>query len=144
MRTTFFSLFLLLFGAVAAQQKNAPLPNIIPEPVEMTSGQGQFTISRATRVYAADKEAEKSAKYFIDYFNRHFGYRLALAKKDAGEDLIVFSDRKNGETSGGYTLTVTPEAIRIEGNDGPGVFYGMRASSRCCLPGRECCPSSGR
>ena len=66
MRTTFFSLFLLFFGAVAAQQKNAPLPNIIPEPVEMTSGQGQFTISRATRVYAADKEAEKSAKYFID------------------------------------------------------------------------------
>ncbi len=127
MRTTFFSLFLLFFGAVAAQQKNAPLPNIIPEPVEMTSGQGQFTISRATRVYAADKEAEKSAKYFIDYFNRHFGYRLALAKKDAGEDLIVFSDRKNGETSGGYTLTVTPEAIRIEGNDGPGVFYGMQS-----------------
>lgn len=126
MRTTILSFFMLLAGAVSAQgSKPAPL-SIIPEPVEVKQSEGQFTISRATRIYASDKEAEKSAKYFIDYFNRHFGYELAMAKKNAGDDIIVLSHEKNKDISGGYTLKVTPEKIVIKGNDGPGVFYGMQ------------------
>ena len=117
---------MLLAAAVSAQgSKPAPL-SIIPEPVEVKQSEGQFTISRATRIYASDKEAEKSAKYFIDYFNRHFGYELAMAKKDTGDDIIVLSHEKNKEISGGYTLKVSPEKIVIKGNDGPGVFYGMQ------------------
>ncbi len=126
MRTTILSFFMLLAAAVSAQgSKPAPL-SIIPEPVEVKQSEGQFTISRVTRIYASDKEAEKSAKYFIDYFNRHFGYELAMAKKDTGDDIIVLSHEKNKEISGGYTLKVTPEKIVIKGNDGPGVFYGMQ------------------
>lgn len=126
MRTTILSFFMLLAAIVSAQgSKPAPL-SIIPEPVEVKQSEGQFTISRATRIYASDKEAEKSAKYFIDYFNRHFGYELAMAKKDTGDDIIVLSHEKNKEISGGYTLKVTPEKIVIKGNDGPGVFYGMQ------------------
>lgn len=126
MRTTILSFFMLLAVAVSAQgSKPAPL-SIIPEPVEVKQSQGQFTISRATRIYASDKEAEKSAKYFIDYFNRHFGYELAMAKKDTGNDIIVLSHEKNKEISGGYTLKVSPEKIVIKGNDGPGVFYGIQ------------------
>lgn len=126
MRTTILSFFMLLAGAVSAQgSKPAPL-SIIPEPVEVKQSEGQFTISRATRIYASDKEAEKSAKYFIDYFNRHFGYELAMAKKNAGDDIIVLSHEKNKDISGGYTLKVSPEKIVIKGNDGPGVFYGMQ------------------
>ncbi len=126
MRTTILSFFMLLAAAVSAQgSKPAPL-SIIPEPVEVKQSEGQFTISRATRIYASDKEAEKSAKYFIDYFNRHFGYELAMAKKDTGDDIIVLSHEKNKEISGGYTLKVSPEKIVIKGNDGPGVFYGMQ------------------
>lgn len=126
MRTTILSFFMLVAAIVSAQgSKPAPL-SIIPEPVEVKQSEGQFTISRTTRIYASDKEAEKSAKYFIDYFNRHFGYELAMAKKDTDDDIIVLSHEKNKDISGGYTLKVTPEKIVIKGNDGPGVFYGMQ------------------
>ena len=127
MRTVFFHLFFWLWATVAVQGQNtAPAASIIPEPAEMIPAEGQFVLSRTTRIYPADKEAEKSARYLIEYIDRHFGYELSLAKKDTGEDLIVLSDRKNGEIAGGYRLQVSPKSIRIEGNDGSGVFYGVQ------------------
>ena len=127
MRNALFTFLLLFFAATTAQgQKPSAAPRIIPEPVEVVPGEGEFAITRETRVYAADKEAEVSARYLIDYFNRHFGYELALTKKGTGDNLIVLCNRHNGEISGGYRLSVRPEKIRIEGNDAPGVFYGVQ------------------
>lgn len=127
MRTTILSIFLFLgVGLFAQQGRETPALNVIPEPVAVKQAEGQFVISRDTRIYAADREAEKSARYFIDYFNRNYGYELALAKKDAGDDIIVLADRKNGRVSGGYDLSVTPGRITIAGNDAPGVFYGVQ------------------
>ena len=79
MRTTILSIFLFLgVGLFAQQGRETPALNVIPEPVAVKQAEGQFVISRDTRIYAADREAEKSARYFIDYFNRNYGYELAL------------------------------------------------------------------
>ncbi len=125
MKKTLLFAVMLFCAAVWGQDRPAPL-NIIPEPVKVERGEGAFTIDRNTKVYAADKEALKSARYFIDYFNRNFGYELSLVKKPKGEGVIVLSDAKNGGVSGGYALKVTPEGISIDGNDASGVFYGVQ------------------
>lgn len=126
MKNFLFSFLLLSAATTVLGQKPAAAPPIIPEPVEYAPAEGEFAITRQTRVYAADKQAEVSARYLIDYFNRHFGYELTLAKKETGDNLIVLCDRHNGEISGGYRLSIRPEKIRIEGNDASGVFYGVQ------------------
>lgn len=110
MKKTLLFAVMLFCAAVWGQDRPAPL-NIIPEPVKVERGEGAFTIDRNTKVYAADKEALKSARYFIDYFNRNFGYELSLVKKPKGEGVIVLSDAKNGGVSGGYALKVTPRKV---------------------------------
>ena len=117
-------------------------PTSSPNPLEMTSGQGQFTISRNARVcnrQRGGKIGQVLHRLLQPPFRIPFG--PGQERCGRGSDRL-FRPEKRGETSGGYTLTVTRSdpyremTVRV-------CSMACRASSRCCLPGRECCPSSG-
>lgn len=123
------------FGGALAQE-TPPSFHVIPEPVEITSAEGQFLISRETSVVVSGKGETASAAFLTDYLERYLGIPLKTRMQETGKkkkqetDIlkgsICLQNEKNGQVSGGYHLEVSPINITIRGNDAAGVFYGVQ------------------
>lgn len=119
-------------GLTAVQAQEPEKKNsIIPEPVSVTSHEGEFLLTRASVVALSGEDLLSTASYFSGYMEEYLGYPLEIRvpntkKKESvtGEICLVNSD--NGETPGGYQLHVTSEGITVRGNDASGVFYGIQ------------------
>lgn len=124
-KNTFLTLFcpLFIFGSVVAQ-KHA----IIPQPVEITYGEGEFTIDENTGFSFDKKNADlsKVADFFNDQLTHISG--MNLLDNSAKTKHIEFAIIKN-ETLGeeGYRLFASPEKIMISANGKAGIIYGMQS-----------------
>lgn len=114
--------------AVAAE----PRLNIIPEPVEITyNGEGTVKITRDMPVFVSDSSLAVYAGFLADYTNRYLGLPLQIETLpvvgEGAPEYISLKNLDNGEVSGGYRLEVIPgKGVVIQGNDAPGVFYGVQ------------------
>lgn len=71
-------LFALLFTVSIAQAQNI---HIIPQPVSVQKGAGQFIITRNTVLIATDEADKKTAEYFNDYLKQLTGFTLSIGKQ---------------------------------------------------------------
>ena len=101
---------------------------VIPQPVSVTEGSGEFTVTPGMKVYAA-AEAEKAAEFLIEDFRLAGGFTLKRAA-NAEEAAICFvlseetlSAEKGKEA---YTLDVSADSVRIAAGDAAGFFYGYQ------------------
>ena len=124
-----FSLFLLLlFPGIS--QSNKIL--IIPEPVEMKQGTGEFEISSSTTFYFSKLDA--NAKAIMDAINKDFsqaaGFSFkpvsgeAVSKNSVQFKLLSSADTAIGDE--GYRLDVSSDRIIISANKPAGLFYGSQ------------------
>lgn len=138
------ALALLVARAVSADELNL---GIVPKPRQVAARDGQFQVSRATKiVLAADAPAD--ARFAAADLNRALlpilGFELAIVDERAGaatKDRIVIGrprtdrlvsslmeryDLKLTSVMGreGYVLGVGYEGIVIGASDGPGLLYG--------------------
>ncbi|MCC8186258.1 MAG: beta-N-acetylhexosaminidase [Bacteroides sp.] len=119
-------------GLTAVQaQEPAKKISILPEPVSVTSHEGEFLLTRASVVALSGEELLATASYFSGYMEEYLGYPLEIRvphpkKKETVTGEIRLVNLDNGETPGGYQLHVTPEGIAVRGNDASGVFYGIQ------------------
>ena len=123
MRSAFsLLLFITLCAFVQAQQVN-----IIPQPASLQTGQGNFTITPGTILVVADEGDRKSAGFFNNYLQKHYGFILPV-KKSGVKNAIRFVTRRviGKPEKPGYAFNATPAGIRIEGNSNAGTFYGMQ------------------
>src|SRR6476469_5276946 len=112
MRPAKFSLLLLFFySAVHSQQIN-----IIPRPVSLTPGTGNFVISRKTVIAARDEEDRKTAALFNEYLKSVYGFKLDVDKQE-GKNYIRLSTKKfiRAPDKDAYSMQVTKEGISIDG-----------------------------
>lgn len=119
----FVTLCIAISPAVSCQHVS-----IIPQPVSVQEGQGEFLISQKTMISAVDKEDEKTANFFNDYLFKVYGFKLPVNKKKAGK-YIEIATRKStaGPTTNTYTLKVTPTAIRLNGDTYDASFFGVQS-----------------
>jgi hexosaminidase len=116
--------------------------HIIPEPVEVRENPGQFVLdrgvvlrvngrdTRGSDAQGSDARLEKTAGWLVDRLAASTGFRLAQARK-AGHgvrqiDLELKETPDNTLGKEGYTLSVTPDVVRLEANTPAGIFYGLQ------------------
>ncbi len=118
-------------GLTAIQaQESVKKISVIPEPISVTSHEGEFLLTRASVITLSGKDLLSTASYFSGYMQTYLGYpleiHLPVPEEEPIRGEIHLVNAENGETPGGYQLCVTPEGITIRGNDASGVFYGVQ------------------
>jgi hypothetical protein len=114
----------------------------IPQPVEMTEGEGQFTIKRDLAIVlpAAADDADLFAAYSLqDFFDSYTGLCSAVEKRYANDHpgqtfILARADRDQAWLRRalpalkpeGYLLEITPEGVLLLGADAPGLFYAVQ------------------
>jgi hexosaminidase len=129
-KKTFAALALaaLLLGCQTGSMPPAPLPratvSIIPVPANVTAGQGHYTVTAATQVLCAGKEADCAwvARYFTDLLKRSRGLQLNAG---TGEQSGAISLRLSpGMGPEAYRLDVAPGGATVTASTRAGLFYG--------------------
>ncbi len=121
-------IFSLLFPILAVTQA----VSIIPKPVKIKMGSGNFLINDRTALLfiAGNEEAMNTARLFAGHLQMAGGpvlTALGVTKNYRNIAGIIFSIKKDGRIPAeGYKLTVSKNNIIIEGGSGAGLFYGMQ------------------
>lgn len=121
-----FFFFTLLTQMAQAQTKTAKL-NIIPQPVSVQVGNGQFTLSKKTVIAAKDEADRKSAEYLNEYLQQVYGFKLDIDRQES-KDYIRLTTRKfvQAPEKDAYDLKVTSDGITIDGDSYAATFYGIQ------------------
>ncbi|HYM93903.1 MAG TPA: beta-N-acetylhexosaminidase, partial [Chitinophagaceae bacterium] len=102
--------------------------NIIPKPVEMKAGKGNFTLSEKTVIVLYDKPDKLSADFFNDYLKIYYGFQLKIVA-NAKDNFILFNsliENRIPEHPEGYNLKIDKNAASIVGFSYTGTFRGVQ------------------
>jgi hexosaminidase len=119
------SFFCLITIATNAQD-NDPNMGIIPAPVSVKKGAGEFVLSNQTVLFA--DSTTKAVSFFTDYLKEKLNLRNELKIGDAGtaaSSIVLTAKGTDNLPDQGYRLTITPQQIIIAGK-GAGLFYGIQ------------------
>lgn len=121
-------------------QKGDPNMGIIPAPVSVTKGKGEFKFTPET-IVLVDSPDHKAVKFFAEYL-RKAGLSLSVTdmstvdkKKMSLKNTVylnmTFTDDMRPE---GYEMKVTEDGVEIKGH-GAGMFYGIQTFIQQVRPG---------
>ena len=94
---------------------------LLPRPTSLTIGEGEFEITRITRINAP-AELSSAATWLQGALRPATGFPLDTAPN--GEIVLEWDPQLEPE---GYTLEVTIRGVRIAGGGPAGVFYGCQS-----------------
>jgi hexosaminidase len=132
MKKSIFFFFLALLCFTVFSQKNNVAGLLIPEPVSVTSGTGEFIINNKTIVQltSSDNSVKRVGEFLTKRLSFVTGHTVPLknvAVKKAGENIIRLSIIKDASIGDeGYKLNVFKNEITISANKPAGLFYGMQ------------------
>lgn len=117
-------------GSRAATAQSAPPISIVPKPVQVTRGTGQFTLSARTTIVASRPDsavAERFARSLAPATGFTLRVRVGTAASAAGSR-IVFQHETRDTTIGdeGYRLDVKPQVVTIRSTTPAGAFYATQ------------------
>lgn len=120
------SFFILGCTSLSTEKGGATL-SIIPQPLSLVEGEGEFVINNKTSVVAV-AEASGAVNFLLSDFKKAAGLNLSKATT-AQANFIRFA-KADGELAQkgkeAYSLTVTTNGVEIKANDGAGFFYGYQ------------------
>lgn len=130
----FISALALLFLAACSQpakKELSPAESLIPAPVSMTLGEGQFTLTDTTVIYidTANADLKKIAGYLVSLLAPATGYNLKTAVAATGDAPGIHLTLASGDKSiarEGYELEVTSAKVSLKSSDAAGLFYGIQ------------------
>lgn len=128
-------IWVLVALAVLSACTSTPLPigkepkrvSIIPQPVSIKEGVGEFTVTSRT-VIAAMSEAAEAAAFLAEDFRIAAGFAPQTVA-EAESNVIRFAAagaELEGKGDEAYTLDVTVNAVEIRANGASGFFYGYQ------------------
>lgn len=116
-----------------AQQQHT---DIIPEPVSVTYGNGEFEIKKNTKIYV-DKEGYPSALFLAELLRKSTGYKMPVVElKDSSQEqegITFYATTDTGLGDEGYVLDISQKRIIVKAPKAAGLFYGVQ-SIRQLLP----------
>ncbi len=101
--------------------------SLIPQPAEMSVGEGVFEFEEKTRVKIADYQGDSIEWVFEQFavdFKQATGISFKRTKKSSRADIELFTDKSLGCEA--YTLDVTKEKISIGASEPSGFFYALQ------------------
>lgn len=129
--------FFCLITITTNAQDNDPNMGIVPAPVSIKKGTGEFVLSNQTVLFA--DSATKAVSFFTDYLKEKLNLRNELKIGDAGSaanSIVLTSKGTDNLPDQGYRLTITPQQIIIAGK-GAGLFYGIQTVLQLIPVNRE-------
>ncbi len=123
-----FLLFLLLsVYFLPCQSQNS----IVPKPVEVINGKGNFALTASTKIFYG-QGAEKQAKYLQVFLKKNYSLSIATNLHNgkscgpmANSIQLFLTEGKSNPDS--YRLDIDAAGIKINGNTGAGIFYGIQS-----------------
>jgi hexosaminidase len=117
--------------ALAASSASAGTPQIVPKPVSMTTGRGDFTLTPGTRIVAASPGSAVVAGDLAGYLRPATGYRLPVVPGRAGPGAITLELGRQGAVPAdpdgeGYRLSVTPAGVTLAATTAHGLYNGVQ------------------
>lgn len=99
--------------------------NIIPQPQEVTIGEGSSTVNAQTKIYF-QSENEIVAKQLLKYIEEGLEGEVELVEAKKGKDGILFQKNENLGLED-YELIVSKKSISIIASGTAGWYYGMQS-----------------
>jgi hexosaminidase len=102
---------------------------IIPAPVSLVTGQGNYLIKASTPVSipAGNADVKGVADYFTDRFVRASGMALQVSEGGSSGIQFALTAEPNAALGNeGYEFTSSSSGVKISANTGAGLFYGIQ------------------
>lgn len=116
----------LLFVTTTLHAQNTPLP-LIPQPVAVQRGSGNFTLARNAVVAYNKPAAAPVAEMLVRKLSAPTGYAVRAQSGKAGTVQLALNDAPNAQLGReGYTLSAGPKGVVVTANDPAGLFYGAQ------------------
>lgn len=114
---------LLLAGCAPKEKEVFP---VIPAPLTVNIQEGIFPVTEQTRLWV---EAPDSDKVILEEYLGASVLKLQPGTEATDNNVVILQQvsQLEGVTSPeGYTLAVTPKAVKIQATTGAGLFYGVQ------------------
>ena len=124
MRSLYFSMLLLMAVAVQAQQSAI---HLIPQPVDIQTSTGAYTLTKATTIGYNKAAAGPVAEMLSQKLSVPTGLKFAASESKKAAIQLNLLDTDNSQLGKeGYILEATPKGVVISANQTAGLFYGMQ------------------
>ncbi|MEO1260626.1 MAG: family 20 glycosylhydrolase [Bacteroidota bacterium] len=109
-------------------QSPAPLPSpsppkTIPQPVETSTVEGHFEITKKTTIKVENEEQRRIAKLFFNHFIQVAGWAPKISNSENADINFITKKELVDEA---YELSVKKKKINIYAKDGAGFFYALQ------------------
>lgn len=100
----------------------------LPQQIEVNESAPAFKLTASTVIaYPAGNEGlERDARFLSDYIGQLTGNILKVTDSAPEKDVINLRADLGGDNPEAYTITVTADAIEINGSTDAGTFYGVQ------------------
>jgi len=116
--------------------------NIIPYPVKLVEGNGNFTISTKTTIGLPKGKFMNEANQLNDLIKGGLGYKLKIAPGKYNHISFVYNDAITAAE--GYHLTISPQQVIIIAKDGAGAFMAVQTIRQLLPYGIETRMAAGK
>jgi hexosaminidase len=138
-------LSLIPFVFQAKNPVDSPKISIVPMPVKMQTGAGQFVINRFTLILVKgnDEEVTRIARFFADRI-RYSGGPLfevrAMTKNDNKLPAVVFARQLQNSSlpEEGYDLKISTKQVLLTAKTSAGLFHGVQTLFQLLPPDISC------
>lgn len=112
------------FAITADYSKVVPLPATIIS--DATQKGFQLNPNTVIIVNSNCDKMQKNAELLAGYIKKLTGYKLKVVSKGVAKNAILLNDKLDSKNKEAYTLTVSENAIQINGASASGNFYGIQ------------------
>ena len=138
MKKTFSLFFLLIVCLIASAQNTSNEIAIIPEPVSLKKGSGEFVLPQSVTISApGNAEVKQVITFLTDKLSRATGSNVSTGSSNATITLQLNSSNEAQLGNEGYRLSVTANGITINANRPAGLFYGVQSLVQLFPPSIE-------
>jgi hexosaminidase len=130
MKKITIAVLVFLIALTAFSQKNENPVSLIPIPVSMKMGEGNFLLTKNSSIElkTGDADAKRVAEFLSKKISVATGFQMPVKNSSASSagniSLSLINDASLG--SEGYKLEVNNNAVSLSANKSAGLFYGMQ------------------
>ncbi len=122
------SLFILLILMSCSNQTVDRNVSIIPQPSKLEVNDGEFEITKTTKLYVSDNVLDGTARFLSEKINSTSHFELAVVNEKPKKNYVAFILSDSLElTKEGYQLKVFESGIEIGAKTPEGIFYGLQS-----------------
>ncbi|HEY3403089.1 MAG TPA: beta-N-acetylhexosaminidase, partial [Ohtaekwangia sp.] len=128
---------LLLMSCNTATETHAQTINLIPQPVSLETGRGNYSITSSTTIGVPAKQpaVTKVAEYLVSMLQPATGLNIKITEGNGNGIQLTLNNTPDPRLGHeGYHLEVKDKGVVIEANDPAGLFYGVQTLLQL-LPG---------